>query len=490
MMFNASLILTAKRIFNSITLLGFFLVLLLSAGCKTLENGAGSSINTSSRQLEYSLIEGGGWLSVFLNLGEQQNQEVTLEIEAVEVKAANNWISISSSPLAINTAKLGTGQILLARNMVPSYSLSSIRLFLKSASVKRNGQKEPLNLNTDQLEIQLPAGLSFSKGASHSLFITWDVASSFSEGDIFLPDMKSTLQGIPLLKDLLFLACPDIDTVYVVRTDRNWVISSLGVPGRPTYLDVDEAVNRLYILTTEESVINVVDLTTFKVIDKIFLTLDLSPTFMVLGSDKQYAYVLDGRGRNIAKVNLASGSQEERVNLAFEPKYVTPIENQNLLGVSASDTNRVYLLNPQSLLSVNSLSVGSFPDGLLSWTDIIFVAESGTGTVSAYNLQDGTQLNRVNVGRAPARLFLKENQLYVSDSQSGLLTVMLPGQLIVSGEIFVGGNPMELAGSESRRWIYTGDVVKGGVIVIDPTINRIARYIDLATPTLGLAVLD
>jgi hypothetical protein len=150
----------------------------------------------------------------------------------------------------------------------------------------------------------------------------------------------------------------------------------------------------------------------------------------------------------------------------------------------------VYLLNPDSLISTRSFSVGSNPDGLLYGSNFIFVAESGSNTVTAYDLMDSSQKNRVHVGFSPRRLLLKENQIYVSNFRNGLITVMLPGQLNVSGEIGVGGNPQELAGSQSRLWLYAGDVKRGGLNVIDSTSNRINGFVSLSTMVLGMAIID
>ena len=67
---------------------------------------------------------------------------------------------------------------------------------------------------------------------------------------------------------------------------------------------------------------------------------------------------------------------------------------------------------------------------------------------------------------------------------------MLPGQLNISGEIFLQGKPLELAASESRLWIYAGDAERGGLHVIDSTSNRRNGFIDLQALPSGLVVID
>ncbi len=467
----------------------FVLIVSLTTGCKTLEQGSGKNIR-ATRQLEHKVIEGGGWLSVFLNLSEPTAEELVLQIGTVEVKTANSWIPLSESSLRINTKHLGGGQVLIARNMVSRGTYYGIRLQLLHAAVQRDGSESVLSIPGSKVEMEFPAGLSVKKDDSHSLFVNWDVKGSVKEKGVFAPAMKTTMQAIPIISDLLFLACPEIETVYVLRTDKNWVISSLGVPGRPTYLEVDDRENRLYVLTPAAKTIKVIDLITFRIIDEIFITLDFPPSYMFFSADKLYAYVLDKRGKNIAKMNMLSRTQEARVSLSYQPQYGIYIEERDTIALSAIDTNKVYLLNPDSLISTKSFSVGSNPDGLLFGSNFIFVAESGSNTVTAYDLMDSSQKNRVNVGFSPRRLLLKENQIYVSNFRNGLITVMLPGQLNVSGEIVVGGSPQELAGSQSRLWLYAGDTKSGSLVVIDSTSNRINRRIEFGTMPLGMAIID
>jgi DNA-binding beta-propeller fold protein YncE len=490
-MFSTKLFCSFATLVNIFILAVALLLFSLVAGCKTLEQGARTTSPTIG-QLEYQVVEGGGWLSVFFNLKEPHAQHLTFELVSVEVKSAQGWKTLSNTSVKINSKQLGTGQLLIARNMVETEVYYNLRFTLLDPKIKREGRDEGLPMSVPIVEMEFPAGLNFKNGDSHSIFVTWDVENSITGKESFEPVMKTTLQAIPLLSDLLFLACPEIDTIYVLRTDKNWVISSLGIPGEPTFIEVDDSINvsRLYVLTPKKSIINVVDLTTFKVIDKIFLSLDFEPSFMTFSPDKQFAYVLDNRGRNIAKINVHTGTQESRASVSFNPQYAVFLEDQNLLAVSASDINNVYFLNSENLIPVNVFSVGSNPNGLLSWTNFIFVAEGGSNTVSAYDLVDGSQRNRVNVGFVPARLFLKEDQLYVTNLRSRSVTVMLPGQLNVLDEIVIRGTPGEIIGSESRRWLYVGDTQNGGLAVIEPTTNRLSRFIGLQTMPLGMAVLN
>jgi DNA-binding beta-propeller fold protein YncE len=458
------------------------------AGCKTA-GGIGGT-RTVNQSLQYQKAENDGWLTIFLNLKEAAGPELVLDVASVEIRSGSSWIPLRSVPIMIDTKKLGGGQKFIARNGVQPGSYDALRFVFQDVSEQRGDGPSLLSMAASTVEMDLPMSLDVQQGDSSSLFVTWDVMASLTGHNTFEAAMVTNLQAIPLLVDLLFVACPELDSVYVVRTDRNWVISSIGIPDRPTYMDVDTSLNRFYILSSDERTILVYDLNTNRISDRYFIPMDNKPSFMLVGPQKRFAYLLDEIGKSISRVDLLNGSLEITNKFAYQPNYALFLEDQKNLVVSASDTNVVYFLNPETLENVGAVPVGNYPQGLAAWNNLLFVAESNSNTVTSYRINDRQQESKINVGFQPRRLILKNDQLYVTNFRNSTITIMLPGQLNVSGEIFVGGRPFEMAKSVSRRWLYAGDMENGRVSVIDATSNRIKGIIDLQALPLGMAVID
>jgi hypothetical protein len=157
----------------------------------------------------------------------------------VEIHSGNKWVKLNNTPLALNSKKIGGGQVFIARKGLQQGNYDSLRFVLEKASMKKGGSMQAFSLEETTVVMELPSSVSLQRNGSQSLFVTWDVLASLARQNTFKADMTAALQAIPLVVDLAFIACPDLDTVYVVRTDRNWVISSISIPGRPTYLDAD-----------------------------------------------------------------------------------------------------------------------------------------------------------------------------------------------------------------------------------------------------------
>jgi len=473
-------------------ILGIIALIFFSlGGCKTT-GGDSSDYKNQRRYLSSSSQSApkGGLVSIFLNLSQPHGPDVSFDLISFELGAEGGKQSLLPAPLTVSSKNIGGRQLLITRNSLPSDSYGVLNLGLRNVAIAGKPLKFEAPSNEITVHLKLPASLDLGVGESLCLFVTWDVFSSINVVGYFSPVMDVSLQAIPFLTDLLFVACPEINTVYTIRTDKNWIISSLGVEGGPTYLAVDPNSDRLYILVPGKSAIKVVDLVTGKIIDNIFIPTDYEPGFMVLGPDKKFAYVLDERGRGLISVDLSTGAVASRATLSFQPRYAVFLDWQRKLAVSSYDTHSVFLFDPDNLANIGQISVGSSPDGLLAWNNYLFVAESGANSVSKYDLSTNQQKESVAVGFNPRRLLLRNNQLYVANYDSSSISLMFPGQLNISREIFLKGKPLEMVNTENRLWIYASDPARGGIHVIDAASNRESSFIDLFSIPAGLAVLE
>jgi DNA-binding beta-propeller fold protein YncE len=438
----------------------------------------------------YQKMEEGGWVSVFLNLKKPAVPDVVMQVTGVEIRKEGSWELLRTRPFTVASAKIGAGQIFVARNgVLPGY-YDSLRLIIEKVEVLGGLAAGTLPASPTTVQMDLDRGVEMFRGGSHSLFVTWDVEKTMSDPQGIAAGLQAHSQAVPLLTEILFVACPALDTVYVVRTDKNWVISSMGISGKPTYIGVNRERNLLYVLAPEDFAIKVIDLISFTLLDSYSLELDFAPDFMVLPKDQEHAFVLDTRGKRLARVDLASGIMMDRVSLTFEPGFAAYLEGEGLLAVASENTNYVYLFAPDNLSNVGSLSVGIKPSGLVQSGNDLLVAESGADAVSAYETGGKRRVGSVNLGYAPKRLLITDNRLYVTGGDTGIVTTMFPGELTVFSELRVGGGLQELAVSEVNRKLYIGNGSREGLTVIETVAGLVAGFVDLAASPLGMTVID
>ena len=432
-------------------------------------------------------------LSCFLTLEESEGPAVRLEVASLEILADDLWIPITSRALIIDSGEIGDGQLFLGGRAVQPGRYRRLRLAVTKGSVKQaDGQYAAITQEPFSVEVDLTADLSLESEDSRSLFITWDVQKSVEAANVLRPVLTAAppLKQMPI--DLVFAACPDIDTVFVVRADRNWVVDSFGLKGRPTYLAIDPDLSRqrLYVLASRERMVKVVDILSYRVIDYFPIPLNDAPTFMTISPDGQGAFLLDERNGYLSRMDLSTGRSVARVRLDFRPKFAAFLEEQNLLAVSLSLSQKVLLLDPQSLAVVGNIPTGSSPQGLLVSDNKLYIAESGDNTVSIVDLARRGIQDRLTVGFGPRRLLEVDNRIYVSNYEDGSLSVLVPGQLGVIQEIHGLGRPTEMAIDQFYRRLYVADEEAAALAVIDVNANLLLGYVTLGAKPTGLGVIQ
>jgi len=432
-------------------------------------------------------------LNAFLTLKDNQGPGMRLEVASIEVLSEDLWLPLNREPLIIDSAVIGTGQMLLGGVRVPPGLYSRLRMKVTKAEVQQAaGDYAVLAEEPFVVEMSLSSGLDVEPEDSRCLLLSWDVESSLQADNSFRLVLNAITPTRQLLLDLVFVSCPDINTVFVVRADKNWVVDSFGLPGRPTYLalDPDSSRQRLYVLASRSRTIKVVDLSSFRVVDFFPTALNDVPTFMTISPDGQSAYLLDERSGYLSRMDLFSGQTVARTLLGFRPTYVTFLPEQNLLAVSLSLSQRVLLLDPEDLAIVRTITTGNAPQGIVVSEGQIYIAENGSNTVTVSDLDARKSQGRLMVGFGPRRLLATDSQIYVSNYEDGSLSVLVPGQLSVIQEIFDLGHPLEMAFDLFYRRLYVADEEEAGLAVIDANANLLLKYISLGAKPFGMAVIQ
>lgn len=427
--------------------------------------------------------------SAFLSLREERSPMVRMTIDEVEILTGQRWYPLNKEPILLDSTRIGGGQILLGGMPLPAGPLQGLRLTISAASSGNTADVwTPLVSVPQVVEIPLSGNIDLGNSDSRSLFLTWDVEASLSRTGGFLPVVSATAAGRPLQLDLVYVSCPEIDTVYVLRSDSNRVVDSFGVSGGVTWLalDPDLSRERLYLLAPRERLIKVVDLQSYRVVDFFPTPLNDVPTFMVLDPQGRALYLLDERSGYVSRMDLASGSITARAALGFRPAYALYLTQQNLLAVSLELSQTVVLLDPLTLQVRKSLPSGSSPRGLGVIDNLLYVAENTDNSVSVFDLGSRARHERISVGYGPRRIFTTETQIYVAHDQEDVVAVLAPGQLGVLREISGAGLIEDMAYRPLMRKLYLADRRGGGIAVIDVNSNRQTNYIHLGARPHGL----
>ncbi len=435
----------------------------------------------------------GGRLSLFLNLKDLKGPHVWMRIQSIDALSDGIWYPVTTTPIDVGSSDIKTGQMFLARSIMPPGYYSRIRFHLGKAYMEKEDADRPFFLSLDRpaVEVGLVDAIRVEKGDSQSLFFTWDTGASLVNKAYFRPVIRVAPKLKHLVADLAYVACPDIDTVYVIRTDKNWVYDSFGVAGNPIYLVKDPKApkERLYVLTAGDSGIKLVSPSANRLVATYRIPLTSRPVFMEISPDGRWGYIIDKQGGYLIRMDMRSGNLEARVRLGYEPGYIIYLEKYDLLAVSLALSQSVVLLDPMSLSQVYAIPTGNRPEGLLALGDTLYVAERDSNSVLVFDLENHQVKRRISVGFSPRRLLYTDGLIYVSNYGSASISVLQPGQLGVARNIRVLGRPFEMASASNNNWIYVGNEKNGEITVLDPTSNKVAGHIVFGARPLGMVVI-
>jgi len=423
-------------------------------------------------------------LSVFLQLDDSQGKPLWMRFNSIEITGDQGNHLLQTDPLEVQSNKIGQGQIFLGRQSVPIGRYQGLSFSIAKAALLTGGQRTMLALDTPNIDLQLTGDLYLRQGDSLSLFVTWDTTQSLQGAALFSPALTAAIQDIPLATDLAYISCPDIDTLYVIRTDLNRVCGSLGISGRPTSLSAHPKQNRLFVLSQKQATIKVIELSSNRVVDEIKIPMMLRPNKMVTSPDGDWAYVIESNRDMMVRVDLGKGGLSGRTTLSGKrPHYIAYLTDQKMLAVSAEYAQKITLLDPVTLNETYYIGAGNGAEGVLEFNNFLYVAERKTNTISAYQLPSGVRQGRLTVGSGPVRLAAADNGWYIfaASYDAGEIAILRPGQYNVIKEINVGGAPRNMAFDGQRKWLYVTDEKEGGIIVIDLSTLRVAHRISLGS---------
>ena len=437
-------------------------------------------------------FEYGGRVSVFIRQSDPAAPRVWLKIAAVEILSGDTWIPLSTGAVEIDTGELGRGQLLVGRRKIPAGTCKALRFDLvKAALVKKDGSRVLLMLDKPEAVVRLASPLELGTDASESLFLVWDVARTVRDTVFTVPVLSvATSKELPLVSDIACVSCPDIDTVYMFRTDRNWVHGSIGIGGGPRQLFIDRDNSRLYVLAAKSSTIIAVDLKANRVVDRIHLSMVQEADFMAPDSDASNVFVVDAVGNYLARYDLASGNLAARARIGQKINYIRYLPDHERVAVASAFDQTVYLVNPDDLAVQEEIRLDGMPQGMAVDEDRLYIAEESGDTVAVYDLATRQMLKRVRVGMSPYRIEVVNGEVLVSNREGATVSIFRSGQIYASRSLRGAAVPTELAASVRNHWIYVADSDCGGVRVFDMTSKTTAGLVDLKSAPADIEVLN
>lgn len=282
-------------------------------------------------------------------------------------------------------------------------------------------------------------GLVTANGAG-STTITGSFAGLSSTGTV-------TVTQAAVSSDRAFVTNFGSDTLAVIDTVGNRVLTSIPVGSGPRGVAVHPSAGRAYVANSNSNTVSVIDI---------------------------------AGNAPVATVNVGSGPWGVAVNPAANRVYVAN---------SLSGTLSVIDTTGNTVIA--TVAVGSAPRGVAvnAARNLVYVTNFAANTVSVVNSLNNTLAGIINVGLAPLDVAVNSaaNLIYVANSFSGLLSVINGANNAVT-PVLVGSNAQGVAVHPAANRAYLTLGATGSLVVIDTASNGVVTTIPVESDPQGVAV--
>ena len=320
--------------------------------------------------------------------------------------------------------------------------------------------------------------------------------------------LAATIQSNSAMRSYAYITNPGRDTVSVIDTTTNKIISTVNVGIYPVGVAVDSPIKKVYVtnegnLLVPSNNISVIDTTTNQVTATVNLGnysdgigFDASPRGIAVNPDGTKVYVVDEPSFDIYPGNLyvidtATNNVITSVNVGYGP-----------FGVAVSpDGKKVYVTNQDNVSVIDAITnkitatvnVGSNPCGVTISPDgnkvYVTTALGSSGEVSVIDAATNKITATVNIGYNPCGVAVTPDgtKVYVANSLSNNVSVINAVTNTIEANVNVGIDPCGVAVTPDGTKVYVANTDSNNVSVIDTATNKITATVPVRIGSFPMA---
>ena len=302
---------------------------------------------------------------------------------------------------------------------------------------------------------------------------------SFTATNTGTNEVTATITVVPQQVAYAYIANQQSNTVSVINTITNSVVSTIPVGQAPTGAAASPDGTRVYITNQGDNSISVINTLTNKVISVLKMQYITTPTGIAVSPDGRTVYAVNQRTSTVISFDAATGNTI----------FVYTVSGQPVGIVASPDNTKVFVTNSSNAISVIDVinnAVSAIPAGKASFGicissdgSLLYVANSASNTVSVINVSTSAIIANIPVGTTPVGIAISPDgsTLYVANAISGNVSVISTATNKVITTITTGSAPIGVSITNDGRFVYVTNQNSNSVSVINAANNTILTTI-------------
>ena len=428
-----------------------------------------------SEQKQQTDLSSAGFLTLFANQSVTESS-VQISISDVEVYADPLWYPLDSLQTTLQATE---SQQLIAASPLATDQYTRIRFQLTISTGKEELVRQ------EQTELRLAKALDIKAGSSHCLFISSQITLQSLDQPL-QQQLSVWTQQRPLADEILYILCPEIQTLYVAKISPLQIVAAYGIGEDITDMVLDNRQKVLYLLDRRYRQIQKFDTVNQSLTDRISLPLTDQPGSLGLSDDGYTLYVSDPANQKVLQLDARTGNLVQQRTTSYQPGKIHPFtyQQQSYLAVLFPKDQQLQVMSAETMNPLFSAPVGIQPEDMVFSDQALFVSDSFSRQLLKIDPLTGNTIARITTAYAPGKLTddsLNRN-LLIGLCRKQAIAFLPYGQQLVARRVDTGGCPEDLVLARQRRLLFAALGKQQQVKIFDLPSETQIGTLNLATP--------
>ncbi|MFY9561809.1 MAG: beta-propeller fold lactonase family protein [Terriglobales bacterium] len=285
------------------------------------------------------------------------------------------------------------------------------------------------------------------------------------------------------------------NTVSVVNTSNNSVLTTVPVGDGPWGVAVNQAGSFVYVANNHDSAngdsVSVISTSTNTVVATI--KVGTVPFGVALTPNGKTAYVANANSNSVSVINTGTKTVIKTIPVQTYPVGLAVTPNGTFVYVANDHAGTVSVISTLTNTVVNTIPVGTGPIDVAISPDgtTAYVTNGGSNTVSLIQTANNLVVKTINVSAGPlgAEVSPDGHWLYVASSSANVVTVIDTASQTVTTTIAVGSGPLHVGFTEDSAFAYISNFGSNNVSVINTATRAVVNTIAVGNAPIGVGLM-
>ncbi len=275
------------------------------------------------------------------------------------------------------------------------------------------------------------------------------------------------------------------NTVTIINTQNNQVITTIRVGTYPCAFAYNSASNKIYCANQQSNEVSIINGATNEVINTV--TVGLRPTSLLFNSTNNKVYCANSSGNSVSVIGGGNDNVVATINVGGFPTCLTLNSTNNKIYSANTDGNTVTIIDCVTDQVISTVPVGISPSSIAYDPDNneIYCSSWANGRIHMINGSTNQLVDSIIYGNAGPQSLIKYsfyNRIFYANFTGDNIKVIDGGSdsVIGTSQFLVGERPYTII--PTYAGIYCANLGSNSIVVIDPFYGNFIIRINVGYP--------